>query len=318
LLVACLGTSQSSQLLGFLGGDGLGTLAELGLRLETHDTTTPLADQLGIVVVLFVGQVLQQFQLGHVFGADAREADGRRRLLCAQGTETSLVLDNHKGNLHLTAESGQPHDEFNGIDIVGNQDQGSLLLFHQGRHVFETKLDLVRRLLVFGFLAFGLGSRRFLDALLLCRLGLGTVLVEEGEYRHGFILAERLGKLVDGRRHLEALVEDGTLTLEANVARPLDKARQVTSLGTNVATDLEVTGARGKEGVGRGLGLFGLAALFGRGLFGSLEDLGNKGGARELQGSLVNCGVLEYSFAPRKRGLWLVVCGLRTILIGLG
>lgn len=41
------------------------------------------------------------------------------------------------------------------------------------------------------------------------------------------LAVQSLGKLVDCRGDLQTLVEDGALPLQANVTRPLDKARQV-------------------------------------------------------------------------------------------
>ena len=54
-------------------------------------------------------------------------------------------------------------------------------------------------------------------------------------------LVERLAELVDRRRHLKALVQHLTLTLQANIRRPLHVARQVT-LGLDVPADAEVPG----------------------------------------------------------------------------
>lgn len=43
------------------------------------------------------------------------------------GTETCLSLDNDIGNAHLAAESGEEDNEFNGVNIVSDDDEGSLL-----------------------------------------------------------------------------------------------------------------------------------------------------------------------------------------------
>jgi hypothetical protein len=47
------------------------------------------------------------------------------------------------------------------------------------------------------------------------------------------LLVKSLGELVNRRRDLQTLLQDGLLTLEADVARPLDEAVQVT-LGLDV------------------------------------------------------------------------------------
>ena len=72
-----LGVSQGCQLLGLLDRQGLGTLLELGLGLESHDSSSPLADQVGVVVVLLHGQVLHDFELGLVFGRDTLNGNAR-------------------------------------------------------------------------------------------------------------------------------------------------------------------------------------------------------------------------------------------------
>ena len=61
------------------------------------------------------------------------------------------------------------------------------------------------------------------------------------------VLVQSLGELVDGRRDLDTLLEDGTLSLDTDIARPLDVATQVTFLGENIATDTEVSGVLREE-----------------------------------------------------------------------
>ena len=264
---------QSRQLLGFLGGHSLGSLVELGLGLETHVTTTPLADQFGVVVVLLLGQVLEEVQLSIIGGIDTGEGDAGSRLHVDEGTEAGLVLDNHKGDTHLAAEGRHPHDELDGIDIVGNEDELSLLLLNESGNVLEAKLDLVGDLLGGVLLASSLGGGNLLNALLLGGRSLRSVLVEERKDSHGLVLAEHLGELVDGRRHLEALVEHSSLALDADVSGPSDEATEIATGGADVTADGEVAGAGGKEGIGGlGGGSLGLFFLAGFGLLGGLEE----------------------------------------------
>lgn len=62
-------------------------------------------------------------------------------LLVNNGTETGLALDDGVRDTHLAAESGQEDDQLNGVDIVGDEDQGSLLVLNQADDVVETVLD---------------------------------------------------------------------------------------------------------------------------------------------------------------------------------
>ena len=83
---------------------------------------------------------------------------------------------------HLPAESGQVDNELNGVDIVGDQDQGSLLVLDQANNVVETVLGDVGLLAdVLLLLALSDGGGLLGEALLLLGLGLRAVLVEELE-----------------------------------------------------------------------------------------------------------------------------------------
>ena len=62
---------------------------------------------------------------------------------------------------------------------------------------------------------------------LLLLLGLGAVLVEEGEELLRGVLVEGVRELGDGGGNLEALVKDHLLALETNVLRPLHEAGEV-------------------------------------------------------------------------------------------
>ena len=56
------------------------------------------------------------------------------------GTETGLALHDDVGDTHLAAKRGKEDDEFNGVDIVGNDDEGGLLGLDEGDAVVETVL----------------------------------------------------------------------------------------------------------------------------------------------------------------------------------
>lgn len=52
-----------------------------------------------------------------------------------------LPLHDAVGDAHLAAEGGQPYDELNGVHVVGDHDEGRLLLLDESSHVLETELD---------------------------------------------------------------------------------------------------------------------------------------------------------------------------------
>ena len=57
------------------------------------------------------------------------------------GTETGLGLDNDVRDTHLAAEGWQEDDEFNGVNVVGDDDQSGFLGFNEGNTVVETVFD---------------------------------------------------------------------------------------------------------------------------------------------------------------------------------
>mmetsp|Transcript_27363 Transcript_27363/g.49703 ORF Transcript_27363/g.49703 Transcript_27363/m.49703 type:complete len:312 (+) Transcript_27363:60-995(+) len=254
--VVSLYLSKGGLLLGLFNGHSLGTLVEFGLGLKSHDSTSPLANNVGVVVKLFTGNILKELELSLVLLGDIREAHDRSGTLVYESTKTRLILDNHERNVHLTAEGGDPHDKFHGVNIAGNEHKSSLLVFNESGHVLESELDLVGHA-GRGGSSTGSGGSSLLDALFLGSSSFGTVLIEKRKHSHGLVLVNGLGKLVNGGGHLQTLVQDRTLTLDAHVLGPLDKTTQITSLGANGTSNHGGTRASGKKRVTLGLGLLG-------------------------------------------------------------
>lgn len=237
--------------------EGLGTLAELGDRLVTTDTTTPVpAGILVLVEEVGLGGRNERSQSLAVLGADVLQGDNSGGLLVNDRTETCLVLDNHVGDTHLAAQCRQEDDELDRVNIVGDDDERCLLGLDESDAVVETVLDkegllaiLGGRLVTLG--GTGLGLLGQTSLLLLDRLGL--VLVQQLEELSGRVLVQGVTELSDRRRDLETLVEDDLLTLETDVLGPLDEAGQVL-LGANVTACKARSTSDSEGGVVRGRG----------------------------------------------------------------
>lgn len=155
-------------------------------------------------------------------------------------SETGLALDDGVGDTHLAAECGEEDDELDGVDIVGDEDEGSLLVLNQADNVVETVLDDVGLLAdILLLLALLDGGGLLEETLLLLDLGLRAVLVEELEGLGGGVLVEDDLELGDRRRNLQAHLQNLLLALETDILGPLDEARQV-ALGLDVLADAEV------------------------------------------------------------------------------
>lgn len=97
-------------------------------------------------------------------------------------SESGLALDDDVWDAHLAAESGEEDDELDGVDVVGDEDEGSLLVLDQADDVVQTELGGVGLLAdILLLLALGDGGGLLGEALLLVGLGLRAVLVEELE-----------------------------------------------------------------------------------------------------------------------------------------
>lgn len=243
--------THRSSLLGLFHSNGLGTLLKLGLSLQSHDSTSPLTEKFSVLVELFVTQILEDLELRLVLLVDLGEGNDGSGLLVDKSSETGLVLHNEEGDLHLTAEGRKPEDKLDGVNIACDKNKGSLLLLNKGGNMLQSELQLagnLSRCLLSG----SSGSGGVLNTLLLGGGSLRTVLVQQVEDTGGLVLSNGLGELVDGRRDLKTLVEDGTLTLDAHVLGPADEAAKVTSSGADVSTDAEGARAGGEEGVGLG------------------------------------------------------------------
>lgn len=175
--------------------------------------------------------------------------DAKTDLLVDDSAETGLALDDGVGDAHLLAERRKEDNQLNGVNIVGDEDQGSLLVLNQADDVVETVLDGVGLLAdVLLLLALLDGGSLLQETLLLLDLGLRAVLVEELESLGGGVAVKDVLELGQRGRDLEAHAEDLALALEADILGPLHHARQV-SLGLDVLADAIVARALLDEGV---------------------------------------------------------------------
>lgn len=226
-----LGSSLKSLLL----------LDDLHLSLGTHDTTTPLSA--GLVVLLKVTVLDSGDELGElvlVLGADLGDGEDSSGLLVDDRSETGLALDNGVRDTHLLAKRREEDDELDGLDIVGDKDERSLLVLNEANNVVETILDSVGLLgNILLLLTLLDGGSLLEETLLLLGLGLRSVLVEELEGLGSSVAVEDVLELSESRGNLQAHLKDLLLSLEADILGPLDHARDI-SLRLDVLADAEV------------------------------------------------------------------------------
>jgi len=203
------------------------------------------------VLLVLVGEVGfgsrdESRKLLGVLAAHVLEGQNGGGLLVDDCAETSLALDDHIWDAHLTAKSGEEHDELNGVNIISDDNKVGLLRLDEGNGVVEAVLDEqgLLGLLVLGLLVSGSS----VQTSLLLLLGLWAVLVQKLEELGRGVLVEGVRELGDCWGDLEALVENDLLPLKTDVFGPLDETSKV-GLGADVLANTEVLGASLEERV---------------------------------------------------------------------
>jgi len=255
-------TSAGSDL-GSLGLDGLAALLELGNSLKTHVASTPAADN-GVVELLHKVS-LELCALDVILGVVGGQSNNGTVLLVHKSSKTSLTLDNAKGDVHLTAKSGQPDNKLNRVNIMGDNNHGGLLLLNKSGDVLKSVLEHSRGGTGSGVLTLGSGGGSSLEALDLSLLSLRLVLHKKLEKLGSLVLVKSSGELLDSRGDLKALKKDLLLSLKTDIARPSHEARKITVLGADVSSHSHVLGSGGEQRVRHG-DLLGLHLLHGLGL----------------------------------------------------
>ena len=171
------------------------------LGLEAHDTATPLAAEVHVVIEAGAEVLGESLELGLVFLVDGGDGGAGGGLLVDDLAEAALTLDDAEGDILLAAEGGQPEDELDGVDIMGDDDELGLLGLDELDNVVDTVLHEVG-LLGTGVLAGNLALGDALEALRLLGLGLGLVAAHETEELGGLVLVDAVVELVDGRGDL--------------------------------------------------------------------------------------------------------------------
>jgi len=217
-------------------------------RFNTNLISSPSSSK-GFVLVILSQEVLrEEFEFILIFFSDFSEGDTGGGLLVNKSSESFLILDKGEGDFLFSTELGQPKDEFDGVDVMGNKNQFGFFVFNEGGHVVKSEF---KNNGFFGFLggsSRGLGVGGFSKSGSLLGLGFGLVFTEESEKSLGLFSGESVGELVNGGGDLQSSHEDSLLSLEKNVSRPSDESGKV-SLGLQVTSNSEVSGSGFEEGV---------------------------------------------------------------------
>jgi hypothetical protein len=201
ITLQCYDLSLKTHLLGLLHRDSLLLLGLLVLRLLTQDTATPSSADCNVVDVLSLEGLGEGVQVSLILLSNRGQADNSSVLLVNEGTKSSLALQDAERYILLSAERGQPANELDGVNIVGYDDELSLLVLNQGCDLMDTILE-GQGLMLLGFLTGGLGPGNLLHAHLLLLRSLGRVLLHQLKQLSSLILVKSIGELIHHRGDL--------------------------------------------------------------------------------------------------------------------
>lgn len=221
-------------LLGQLAGLDLLQLGDASQTLGAQQTTSPVTtDLVRSLVVVHLDGINDLGEVHTVTGVHLAEGDGRAGLAADEQSQAGFALDDAIWDSHFAAQGGQEEDHFDGVDVVSDDHELSLLLLDQLGDGVGSGTQEVGLLLRCHFLALSLGLSDLLQALGLGQWRLWAVLVEQLEQLNGGLLVQSLGELVDWGRDSQTLLENGLLALDADVLGPSDETGQIT-LGLDV------------------------------------------------------------------------------------
>jgi len=227
----------------------------------SQETTTPFSSQVNVFVELSLEGLNQVIEFSLILLSDTSQSDNTGSLLANQFSESCLTSDEAERNFLLSAELRKPDNSFNGVNIVGNDDESSFFILNKTGDVVQAVLDSNRGLGISSGLVFSLELSSFQSSFSLLLLGFRLVLSEELQQSGSLISVNSVGELVECGRNLESLEEDSLLSLEKDVFGPTNKSGEVSG-GLDITSDSEASGLFLEEGVSLCLGgLGGLSGL---------------------------------------------------------
>ncbi len=148
------------------------------LVFDAHESASPFASDADVFVELF-GEVLAELlEVGHVFLSHFSESKASQSFLVDELAESFFAFNKAEWDTLLPAESWKENNDFDGVNIMGNDNKLSFALLHKSSHVVDSEFDVegFGSLLGILFVLFVLGF--LLETLLLFLLVFWLVLVQ--------------------------------------------------------------------------------------------------------------------------------------------
>jgi len=193
------------------------------------------------VVVSFNG-FNQLGQVLFVLVVDFMESNGGASFSSDQLSESGFAFDDAVWNVHFSAESWKVNNDFDWVDVVGDENELGLFSFDEVDDLVDSRSE-------HGFpsgwgisFAFGSGFSSGDESGFF--LGFGGWGVFGGQFENlgSVLLVQSLRELVDGRWNLQSLLEDLSLPLELDVHWPSNESGEI-SFWLKVLANAKVFGS---------------------------------------------------------------------------
>ena len=115
----------------------------MNLALEASLEAAPSLFEFLVLVVVGPEGSGEVVKFSLVFLPDLGQGHGGGVLLVDQFAEGSLSLDEAVWDVHLLAEGGEPDDQLDGLNVVGDGDELGFLVFDELGDVVESELEVV-------------------------------------------------------------------------------------------------------------------------------------------------------------------------------
>jgi len=226
------------------------SLVELSFGLGAQKSPAPvLPDFFSSFVVVSFNGLDQLGEFLFVLVLDFRKRDTGALFSADELSESGFTFDDAVWNVHLSAQSWKVNNNFDWVDIVGDDNELSLFSFDEVDNLVDSAVEGGWSLRWGVWLTFSSCFGSGYESLFLLGLVFWGVLGGQFEQLGGGLLVQGLAELVDGRRNLQSSLENGSLPLELDVGWPSNESGQI-SFWLDVLADAEVLGSFFKERVG--------------------------------------------------------------------
>lgn len=217
--------------------------------LSKKTTTASLPNFISPIVIIGPDSFDEFRKLLFVLGFNVSKSNRSYHFPTDELSKTSTSLDDAIRNVEFLAEGRKPDDDFDRVDVVGDNDELGFFLFDEGYDFvdpgFETWGPDGGLVGLAGYASVG----TFDETGLFLGFGFGGIFGSQFKQLSGSLFIQSLSKLMDRAGDLQTLLQNGFLPLELDVFGPPDESREI-PFWLDGLSDSKVFGSLFKKRIG--------------------------------------------------------------------